>query len=142
MVRAAERSPGGPVPALVTVLLLVLGVLVGTASAATAAPPAAAGGTAAYTGELMPEQLALVLESGVDRREVLTAPGRSSGSVLVEVVLGERTANALIAQGVPLQARSSAARAFAATAGVFRPWSGAGGLRDEFLELARSHPQL
>jgi hypothetical protein len=142
MVRATERSPGGPVPALVTVLLLVLGVLVGTASAATAAPPAGAGGTAAYTGELMPEQLALVLESGVDRREVLTAPGRSSGSVLVEVVLGERTANALIAQGVPLQARSSAARAFAATAGVFRPWSGAGGLRDEFVELARSHPQL
>jgi hypothetical protein len=142
MVRAADRSPSGPVPALLTVLLLMLGLLVGTGTAAIAAPPPGGGGQIAYTGELTLEQLALVLDSGVDRREVLTAPGGAPGSVRVEVVLGERRADELIAQGVPLQARTAAARTSEATAGVFRPWSGAGGLREEFVALARSHPDL
>ena len=76
MVRAAERSPGGFLPAALAVLLLMLGLLVGTQSAATAAPsPATGGDTVAYSGELTLGQLAAVLESGVDRREVLTEPG-------------------------------------------------------------------
>ena len=84
-----------------------------------------------------------MLGSGVDRHEVLTTPGGAAGSVRVEVVLGERAANTLIAQGVPLQARTAAAaEASVATAGVFRPWSGPGGLREEFVALARAHPDL
>src|SRR3712207_4046332 len=94
MVLGAERPRGGPVPALL-VLLLVLGGLVGTGTAASAAPSAGGEGPVAYTGELTPEQLALVLDSGLDRREVLTAPGGAPGSVRVEIVLGERRADAL-----------------------------------------------
>src|SRR3712207_8590462 len=41
-----------------------------------------------------------------------------------------------------LQARAVAAQTAAATAGVFRPWSGAGGLREEFVALAAAHPDL
>ena len=146
MVRAAERPFRRSLPALLTVLLLALGLLVGTGTAASAAPPpppsGTGGGPNAYTGELTTEQLALVLGSGVDRHEVLTTPG-GAGSMRVEVVLGERAANALIAQGVPLQARTAAAaEASVATAGVFRPWSGPGGLREEFVALARAHPDL
>ncbi|MGY1679914.1 M14 family zinc carboxypeptidase [Geodermatophilus sp. SYSU D01176] len=152
MGRAAEHPTGGPVPALLTTLLLTLGLVVGTGTAATGAPPADGGGpnahTAdgggpdAYTGELTREQLAMVLDSGLDRREVLTAPGGAPGWVRVEVVLGERRANALMAQGVPLRVRTAAAQTSAATAAVFRPWSGAGGLREEFVALAGSHPDL
>ncbi|WP_091215119.1 M14 family metallopeptidase [Geodermatophilus siccatus] len=141
MVLGAERPRGGPVPALL-VLLLVLGGLTGTGTAASAAPSAGGEGAVAYTGELTPEQLALVLDSGLDRREVLTAPGGAPGSVRVEVVLGERRADALMAEGVPLRARTATAQTAAATAGVFRPWSGAGGLREEFVALAEAHPDL
>jgi hypothetical protein len=143
MVRAAERSPGGLLPAVLAVLLLMLGLLVGTESAATAAPPhAAGGGTVAYSGELTLGQLAAVLESGVDRHEVLTEPGGAADSVQVEVVLGQRAADALIARGVPLQARTAAARAAEAATAVFRPWSGPGGLREEFVALADSNSSL
>jgi hypothetical protein len=142
MVRTAERSPGGPVAALVVVLLLALGGLVGTGTAATAAPPAGGGGPLAYTAELTPEQLALVLDSGIDRREVLTTPGSTPGSARVQVVLGERAANALIGQGVPLESQSAAARTQVETTGVFRPWSGPGGLREEFVAFAAAHPRL
>ena len=44
MVRAAERPSRGSLPALLTVLLLALGLLVGTGTAASAAPPPGAGG--------------------------------------------------------------------------------------------------
>src|SRR5215218_9870891 len=94
-----------------------------------------------HTGELTREQLALVLDSGIERREVRTTPGGAPGSVRVEVVLGDRAANALIAQGVPLEARTSAFSA-QATGGVFRPWSGPGGLREEFVAFAAAHPDL
>ncbi|MGK5110722.1 MULTISPECIES: M14 family zinc carboxypeptidase [unclassified Geodermatophilus] len=140
-VRTRERAPRGPVPALVPVVLLALSLLAGTAPAATAAPSAGHAGPAAYTAELTADQLALVMASGVERREVLTAPGSAPGSMRVEIVLGRRAAATLIAQGVPLQARAAAARAAAAT-GVFRPWSGAGGLREEFVALAAAHPDL
>ena len=60
----------------------------------------------------------------------------------MEVVLGQRAADALIARGVPLQARTAAARAAEAATGVFRPWSGPGGLREEFVALADSHSSL
>jgi Zinc carboxypeptidase/Immune inhibitor A peptidase M6 len=142
MAPATDRFPGGPVPVVLTVVLLALGLLLGTESAATAGPPTGGRGPVAYTGELTAEQLTLVLDSGLDRREVLTAPGAAPGSVRVEVVLGERRADALIAQGVPLRARTAAAGFSAATTGVFRPWSGEGGLRDEFVALADSRPEL
>ena len=109
MVHSAQRSFPGPVPAVLTVLLLVLGLLVTGGTAASAAPSSADGGPVAYAAEVTPEQLALVMASGIDRREVLTTPGGAPGSVRVEVVLGERAANALIAQGVPLEVRSAAA---------------------------------
>jgi hypothetical protein len=143
MLRAAERSPGGLAAAVLTTLLLVLGMLAGTGTA-TAAPPAGADSTTtlAYTGQLSLAQLNLVMGSGVDRREVATSPGSAPGTVQVQVVLGEPTANSLIARGVPLEARSSAARVDAAATGVFRPWSGPGGLREEFVAFARAHPRL
>ena len=145
MVRAAERSPyRRALPALVPVLLLVVALLVGTPTAAGAAPShrGGGGGTLVYTGELTPGQLGLVMASGVDRHEVQTSPGAAAGSVLVEVVLGQGTADALVAQGVPLEPRVSAARTSATTGGVFQPWSGPGGLRDAFTAMAAANPTL
>ena len=144
MVHSAQRSFPGPVPAALTVLVLVLGLLVMGGTPASAAPSSAGGGPVAYAAEVTPAQLALVMASGIDRREVLTTPGGAPGSVRVEVVLGERAANALIAQGVPLEVRSAAVQSAGATkpTGVFRPWSGPRGLREEFVAFARAHPNL
>jgi hypothetical protein len=143
MTAAAPHSPARRLLASVTALVLAVGVLVGTASPAAASPPPDGGGTSAWTGELTLEQLALVLDSGVDRREVLTTPGATPGSVRVEVVLGQRRADALVAQGVPLEPRTAAAaESRVAAAGVFRPWSGEGGLREEFVALAGEHRDL
>jgi hypothetical protein len=123
-------------------VLLVLGTLVGGSTAADAAPSSDSGGPIAYTAELTPEQLALVVDTGIDRHDVLTTPGSAPGSVRVQVVLGERAAKALIAQGVPLETRVSADRAEQAAPAVFRPWSGPGGLREELVGLAQAHPDL
>ncbi len=125
-------------------LLLLFGVVTATATTASAAPPGgeAGGGLAGYTGELTAAQLALLFESGVDRQEVLTTPGGAEGSVRVEIVLDEGRAQGLIARGLPLTQRGATARTFAAEPGVFRPWSGAGGLREEFVALAQSNPNL
>jgi hypothetical protein len=150
MVRASEHPRGGHLLALGTILLLLFGLLVGTASTASAGPPgddegpsADADGPTAYTGELTAEQLALVLAAGIDRREVMTEPGTAPGSARVEVVLGRHTAEALIAQGVPLEPRVEETAEPAEPAGpVFRPWSGPGGLREEFVGFAAAHPDL
>lgn len=144
MVPAAQRLLRGSAPAaLVTTLVLLLGLLVATAAPAAAAPAAYTGGPTAYTGELTAEQTALVMDSGVDRHEVLVTPGGAAGRMRVQVVLGERRANALIARGVPLEARATAAAlSSTTTGGVFRPWSAAGGLREEFVALAAAFPTL
>ncbi|CAA9408127.1 MAG: Carboxypeptidase T precursor [uncultured Pseudonocardia sp.] len=129
---------------LLASLLMVLGAVVGTATTAAAAPPGGTdgGGLAAYTGELTREQFALLLDSGLDRHEIASAPGGAEGTTRVEAVLGDRQAQALIAQGLPLEQRGAQARTFAAEPGVFRPWSGPGNLREEFLALAAANPGL
>lgn len=132
---------------LLASLLLALGTLVATAGTASGAPPGAAdaGGLAVYRGDVTPAQLAVVMESGVDRHEVVTGPGGTEGTVSVEVVLNGRQAGALAAQGVALTATGAgpAARSLdAAAASVFRPWSGPGNLREELLAFARANPGL
>ncbi len=133
---------------LLSSLLVMSATAVGTATPAGAAPPGGAegGGLAAYSGELTREQFALLLDSGVDRHEIASAPGAAEGTTRVEAVLGERQAQALIAQGLPLEQRGAQAdaqaRSFAAEPAVFRPWSGEGNLREEFLALAADNPRL
>jgi hypothetical protein len=131
------------------VLCCALLVMAGTAvDTAAAAPPGGGegGGLAAYSGELTREQFALLLDSGVDRREVASTPGAAEGTTVVEAILGDRQAQALIGQGLPLERRGAQAdaqaRTFAAEPGVFRPWSGPGNLREEFLALAADNPGL
>ncbi len=126
-------------------LLVMAGTAVGTA---TAAPPGGGdgGGLDAYRGELTAEQVELLAETGIDRHEIGTTPGAAEGTTVVEAILGEAQARALIAQGLPLERRGAQAdaqaRTFAAEPGVFRPWSGEGNLREEFLALAEANPQL
>lgn len=129
---------------LISFLMLVLGVLVVPPVGAAPAPDVVAGpGPAVYVGEVTQQQLAAVVASGVDRHELTLTPGAAPGTVGLEVVLGPNQAAALVAAGVPLSQRVSAARrGTAPTAPVFRPYSGSGGLLEELNQIARQNPNL
>lgn len=104
-----------------------------------------------YTATVDPAQLGLIRASGVDREDLHGLGGSGKGT-RVEVVLGTRQADELRAKGIKLvekvaSSTSSAQRrsgtgAAAAPTGVFRKYSGTGGLAAELRSVAASHPAL
>lgn len=132
---------------------LVLGTALAALPAAAQARPgsAAASGAASdaevrvYDAEITKEQVPLVLAAGQDAHE-LTERAPQSGTAKVELILTGDQAEGLAAQGVKLAAREvpgeGLARAKTAGDGVFRPYSGKGGLQEEILRTARENPAL
>ncbi|MEV5414334.1 M14 family zinc carboxypeptidase [Thermopolyspora sp. NPDC052614] len=123
-------------------------VLLGAAAAQPAAavprPPATEDGTFVYTGELDARQLAALIAAGVDREEVRISGGRRD-RFSVEVILGSALAERLKSSGVNLtrqQAASTSARTAAKGDGVFKPYSGADGLRERIEAAANAKPDL
>jgi hypothetical protein len=98
-----------------------------------------------YDAEITKEQVPLVLAAGQDAHE-LAERAPESGTAGVELLLTPAQAGRLGAQGVRLTERKVSpqglARAKAAGDGVFRPYSGTGGLREEILRTAQDHPGL
>jgi hypothetical protein len=86
-----------------------------------------------------------LLEAGVDGLE-LSEQVPAKGKATVEVYLTEKQAAEVEAKGVELEERtlSSAAakRVERAGDGVFRPYSGAGGLKEEIVRTGQAHPGL
>ena len=115
------------------------------ATTATSAPaPRDPGVLDVYVAEVSPGQLEQVLALGVDRRELELLPPRGDsgkqGDVRVELILSDAQAAKLRDDGVAVRAQQAAAAPEGE--GVFRPYSGAGGLLREYRQLARDNPGI
>ncbi|MEU9718714.1 M14 family zinc carboxypeptidase [Streptomyces sp. NPDC047976] len=98
-----------------------------------------------YDADITREQVPLVLAAGQDAHE-LSERAPETGTARVELFLTGEQAGQLAAQGVKLAERKvpaqGLARAKAAGDGVFRPYSGKGGLQEEILRTAQQNPAL
>jgi hypothetical protein len=136
--------------AVATAAALVFTGLV--AAPSVASPPTGPGSgddhLAVYTGVVDADGLAAIVDLGVDRREVVTAPSDEAGKVEVQVILSGGQAEALAESGAALevQADPSAQRrsmeAFGTPEGVFRMYSGEGGILEELMTQAAAHPDI
>ncbi|MFF3462941.1 M14 family zinc carboxypeptidase [Streptomyces sp. NPDC002619] len=98
-----------------------------------------------FRAEVTQQQIPLLLKAGQDAHELgqqVTKTGRSA----VEVYLTDRQAEKLEKQGVDLTEHTLSAKSEAhvedAAQGVFRPYSGSGGLAEEIVRTAQAHPDL
>ncbi|MFF9276406.1 M14 family metallopeptidase [Streptomyces griseosporeus] len=98
-----------------------------------------------FRADVTRQQVPLLLAAGQDGHELgeqIPAKGRGT----VEVYLTDKQATALREQGVALTEHTLSARSEsrveAAADGVFRPYSGSGGLKEEILRTAQQHPGL
>ncbi len=132
---------------LLVVGALALGSVLVASPPSSAAPPAP--GPTVFVGQLTPEQLAQLSDTGLDHGSVVSR-GQVGGKVAVEVVLTRLQAGKLTALGLPLTekrvAGTTASRRMNQQAAngyeVYRSYSEPGGIRDEFRQLARDYPRL
>ncbi|MFE9672654.1 M14 family zinc carboxypeptidase [Streptomyces sp. NPDC006259] len=98
-----------------------------------------------FRAEVTKKQVPLLLAAGQDGHE-LSEQAPEQGTATVEVYLTDDQAKKLEKQGVPLTEHTLSAKAEsrvrAAADGVFRPYSGSGGLREEILRTAQRNPGL
>ncbi|MEV5018448.1 M14 family zinc carboxypeptidase [Streptomyces sp. NPDC053780] len=98
-----------------------------------------------FRADVTQEQVPLLLAAGQDGHE-LTERVPDRGTATVEVYLTDQQADKLEKQGVDLTEHALSSRAEKrvedAADGVFRPYSGSGGLREEILRTARQNPRL
>ncbi|KJY26283.1 M14 family metallopeptidase, partial [Streptomyces katrae] len=129
---------------------LVIGTTLAALPAAAQAQPASGAAPGAdevrvYDADITREQVPLVLAAGQDAHE-LAERAPEAGTAKVELYLTGEQARGLAAQGVRLAERKVSAqglaRAKAAGDGVFRPYSGKGGLQEEILRTAQQNPGL
>lgn len=110
-----------------------------------AAPPAGADALTAWTAQVTTEQVPLLLEAGVDGRELGERPA-AGRPARVEVQLTGAQAEGLRAKGVDLVEKRlpqrTRERLKAAGDGVFRPYGGKNGLSQEIADTGRAHPSL
>ena len=105
-----------------------------------------------YTGELPPDALDALIELGIDRHQLdVSGTGRGADArVRVETILSAQQARILRREGIRLTLKridgdtvaQSATEAAAQGLSVFRPYSGAGGLKEEFEQVAAAHPEI
>ncbi|MGW4701506.1 M14 family zinc carboxypeptidase [Streptomyces sp. NPDC004285] len=102
-------------------------------------------GLSVWRAEVTKEQVPLLLDAGADAHE-LTEQVPAKGSATVELFLTGRQAGQLRGQGVRIAEHTLGAQAekrvAAAGDGVFRPYGGPNGLKQEILDTARAHPGL
>jgi hypothetical protein len=129
------------VSALATVLV--------SASAAVAAP---APRLDVYAGDVPGAALSKLVALGVDRSELdlSAAKAGAKGTVHVETILSGRQAAELARQGITLTPKEiggqtvaqRATAQIAAGLNVYRTYSGPGGLKEEYEQVARRHPLI
>ncbi len=127
-----------------TTAVILTGLAVTPAFASPEPPPPEADVLAVYTGTVDAAGLAAIADSGVDRHEIVTSAGDEPGEVEVQVILSPGKAAELAAAGAALEPKQPAAqrRSLAAGDGVFRPYSGEGGLLEELQQVAAANPQI
>ncbi|MFI9805370.1 M14 family zinc carboxypeptidase [Streptomyces sp. NPDC052301] len=98
-----------------------------------------------FRADVTRKQIPLLLEAGQDGQE-LDQQVAAGGKAEVEVYLTDRQAAKLRKQGVDLTEHTvpakAEARAEKASQGVFRPYGGSGGLKEEILRAAQADPGL
>jgi hypothetical protein len=98
-----------------------------------------------FRADVTQRQVPLLLAAGQDGHE-LGEQVPAEGTATVEVYLTDQQAEDLEKQGVDLTEHTLSARAEqrveAAADGVFRPYSGSGGLKEELLRTAQENPGL
>ncbi|WP_333762771.1 M14 family metallopeptidase [Streptomyces sp. IBSBF 2390] len=98
-----------------------------------------------FRADVTKQQVPLLLKAGQDGHE-LGERTAARGRTRVEVYLTDEQAAKLRKQGIDLTEHTLSAKAEArvedAAQGVFRPYSGSGGLRQEILAAARANPGL
>ncbi|ADI11148.1 putative zinc-binding carboxypeptidase [Streptomyces bingchenggensis BCW-1] len=132
--------------AIIAVASLLLGGVAATSTAqARPRPQAADEGLSVWTAQVTRAQVPLLLKAGADGHELgERLPEKGAGQV--ELYLTGKQAEALRGQGVRLTrkeiSKQAVNRAKAAGDGVFRPYSGEGGLKQEIVETGQAHPGL
>jgi hypothetical protein len=94
-------------------------------------------------------QLTVLHELGIDREDLAIGAGSTDG-IDVEVVMSGQQAATVAAQGIELSLKNAAVgtssrtaqAAEAASDGVYRPYSGPGGIREEVEQLAAGNPDI
>ncbi|MEV6355174.1 M14 family metallopeptidase [Streptomyces hydrogenans] len=125
--------------------LLIAGLAAAPAAGARPADPEGGDTLSVWRATVTEEQVPLLLDAGADGHE-LTERVPEDGTATVELYLTEAQAGALRGQGVTIAAHdpgpAAAKRSAAAGDGVFRPYGGPGGLKEEILATAAGHPGL
>ncbi|MEU0716229.1 M14 family zinc carboxypeptidase [Streptomyces lavendulocolor] len=128
--------------------LLVTGLVAAPVAGAEQQDGGTGGGAdslSVWHAEVTEEQVPLLLDAGADGHE-LTEQVPDEGTATIELYLTKRQAEDLRDQGVELTghdlAKAAEKRVAAAGDGVFRPYGGKGGLKEEILATARAHPAL
>ncbi|MFF5517288.1 M14 family metallopeptidase [Streptomyces coeruleorubidus] len=133
-------------------ILAVGTLLIGGASIAPIAqaqpdssPPSDPDEVKVFRADVTHEQVPLLLAAGQDGHE-LSEQVPEKGTATVEVILTDQQAKKLEQQGVDLTEHDLSHRAKArvgnAAEGVFRPYGGKGGIKEEILEAAQDNPGL
>lgn len=98
-----------------------------------------------YRAEVTKQQIPLLLAAGQDGHE-LGEQAPDKGRATVEVYLTDKQAEELEQKGVDLKEHTLTAKARARVAaagdGVFRPYSGAGNLKEEIIRTGQENPSL
>jgi hypothetical protein len=137
------RRLAGPVLAVGALLLGGAGL----APAAQAAEPTGADQdeVKVFRAEVTRQQIPLLLAAGQDSHE-LGEQAPDKGTATVEVYLTDKQAEELEHKGVDLKEHTISAKARARVAaagdGVYRPYSGAGNLKEEIIRTGQEHPSL
>lgn len=96
-----------------------------------------------FRAEVTKKQIPLLLAAGQDGHE-LSEQAPEKGTASVEVYLTDKQADALEGQGVKLKEHrltsKAEARVAAAGDGVYRPYSGAGNIKEEILRTGQENP--
>ncbi len=110
------------------------------------APPGGSGddgGLSVYTGVVDSAALSQINGFGVDRHELEVAPVEGAeGQFSVEVILSDGQAAELAASGAELTAKEAASRIAIQQEGVFRRYSGEGGIQEELIAQAAAYPAI
>ncbi|MFF5978264.1 M14 family zinc carboxypeptidase [Streptomyces olindensis] len=133
-------------------ILAVGALLIGGASIAPIAqaqpertPPSDPDEVKVFRADVTHEQVPLLLAAGQDGHE-LSEQVPEKGTATIEIILTDQQAKKLAKQGVDLTehdlSTKAEARVEAAAEGVFRPYSGENGLKEELLRTAGQNPDL
>lgn len=129
--------------AIATVAALVITGVSAAPSMASAPPPEPSDQLSVYTGSVDAAGLAALVDLGVDRHDVAAAP-TDDGGFDVQVILSGEQASELAEAGTELELKAApdAGRRTLQAEGVFRMYSGAGGLQEELVAQAAAFPKI